>query len=553
MISVRQMVIVALIASGNCAQARDGAFEAQLRFEVSEAREGEPPPGWEAAPPESVALVRDMAHGGDASVRIERDADAAGERSMLFRTVDVDFVGSWIELRGVFRMDSITNHAGLLLRQNGEAGMLRFDTMQVGEFHGTADWQTISLRQRLHPDTRTLQFGVHLSGTGRLWVDEVEILVDGRRFSESPRRIELPGFASPTILDTDLAFAEGSGVTSDALTSQLVEHVAALGEVWGFLKYHHPRVTRGELHWDFELFRVLPRVLGAIDADARNAVLVAWIDGIGMPEPCRPCAQPTEHVHLEAPLAWLGDTERLGDALSDRLRRIHENRRADPRQFYVAIAPGPGNPDFARELSYDAMREPDAGYRILAVLRLWNIVRYWFPYRDLIDDDWNAVLREFLPRIVEAADRSAYDLVMMAMMARIQDGHATLLPLTPRPPRGTCNWPVALRFLEGRPVVVGIESMEGEAPSPLRIGDIIEAIDGQPVDRLEAAWSPYYSASHHVARRFSLARFMTKGACGDSIASIVRNGASVAVAVERHRRRAWRPHHFDRPGPAFQR
>ncbi|MBK7702457.1 MAG: hypothetical protein IPI34_05925 [bacterium] len=38
--------------------------------------------------------------------------------------------------------------------------------------------------------------------------------------------------------------------------------------------------------------------------------------------------------------------------------------------------------------------------------RLWNIVEYWFPYRDLIDGEWTSVLSEFLPRLVAAATRT---------------------------------------------------------------------------------------------------------------------------------------------------
>ena len=49
-----------------------------------------------------------------------------------------------------------------------------------------------------------------------------------------------------TILDTDREFPQGSGVEITEFTPEQVEHLAALAEVWGFLKYHHPRIGRGE-------------------------------------------------------------------------------------------------------------------------------------------------------------------------------------------------------------------------------------------------------------------------------------------------------------------
>ena len=72
-------------------------------------------------------------------------------------------------------------------------------------------------------------------------MDDLELLVDGVPITEVPN---IP--REMTILDTDRKFAQGSGVEITEFTPEQVEHLAALAEVWGFLKYHHPRVGRGE-------------------------------------------------------------------------------------------------------------------------------------------------------------------------------------------------------------------------------------------------------------------------------------------------------------------
>lgn len=43
------------------------------------------------------------------------------------------------------------------------------------------------------------------------------------------------------------------------LDGQWSEDLVLLGKIWGFLKYHHPKVASGDLNWDFELFRFLQR------------------------------------------------------------------------------------------------------------------------------------------------------------------------------------------------------------------------------------------------------------------------------------------------------
>lgn len=344
-----------------------------------------------------------------------------------------------------------------------------------------------------------------------------------------------------------------SGITVSLLTETQVENVAVLGTVWGFLKYHHPRVAAGELKWDLELFRVLPDILDAADAEARNRRLVQWVDELGVPESCDPCAKPPENAQLLPSLDWIDDAEQLGTKLARRLRDIHTHRFSGVEQHYVSQVPGVRNPVFDNELDYTSQRPPDAGYRILSLLRLWNIVEYWFPYRDLLDEDWQAVLREFLPRLVAADSWDAYRLQLLAFTTRIHDTHADLFArLDVRPPRGRCGWPVAVRFIEGRATVTTVnESAEREA-SGLELGDVIEAVDGRPVDSLIEAWSPYYSASNEASRLRDIARSLPRGDCGKSMLTIERQGDPRQLTVRRTTDGARRVRTHDRPGETFQ-
>jgi hypothetical protein len=75
---------------------------------------------------------------------------------------------------------------------------------------------------------------------------------------EAPR-VERP----KTPLELDRQFDAGSGIVISELSNTQIGNLALLGKVWGFLKYHHPAVTSGTRHWDYDLFRVLPGVLSA--------------------------------------------------------------------------------------------------------------------------------------------------------------------------------------------------------------------------------------------------------------------------------------------------
>ncbi len=318
------------------------------------------------------------------------------------------------------------------------------------------------------------------------------------------------------------------------LSPRQTENLVLLGKVWGFTKYHHPAITQGSVDWDAELLRVLPSVLTASTSAAATTAMSKWLGQLGAPPACNPCATVPDSLAIRPDIGWIRDDRALGQALSAQLVAIYNNRSPNDVQRYVTLAPGVGNPIFASENAYADTPLPDSALRLLGLYRFWNMVAYWYPYRDLIKEKWDDVLREFVPKVYAAADSTQYRLVMMALVARINDGHANVWSaLTTRPPAGTYYVPVKTRFVEGKIVVAGyLDSIRGAATG-LRAGDVILAVDGARVDSLINAWSPYYGASNQPARLREIASTVTRGGTGTVRLKIDRNGSISEVQAER--------------------
>jgi hypothetical protein len=239
---------------------------------------------------------------------------------------------------------------------------------------------------------------------------------------------------------------------------------------------------------------------------------------------------------MKPDLDWITDEKLLGAELSQDLQRILRTRPAPGvnagNQFYVSKFPNVGNPQFDHEPNYAGITLPDAGFQILALYRFWNIIEYWYPNRDIIGENWDGVLAEFIPRIALAKTFDSYPLEMMALIARIHDTHANLWSsLGARPPVGNCQLPLVIRFAENSAVISGWGQAE---PVPgLKIGDVILDLDGTPVSELISRWTPYYADSNDPARLRDIARAMTRGACGDSSLSIRRENQTLTVNTPR--------------------
>jgi hypothetical protein len=327
---------------------------------------------------------------------------------------------------------------------------------------------------------------------------------------------------------------DSSGIALNALTEVQVDNLAILGKVWGFLKYHHLAATSGQRDWDRELLEVMPRVLSSQDRQSADAAILKWVEDLGPVGDCDPCVLPPDHPALYPDTHWLEDQALLGRELSSSLRRIYRNRTPG-RQWYAALAVGPQNVEFPHEASYPEM-QTDFSLQVLAVYRFWNVIAYWYPYRDLIPSNWDEVLRKYIREVGLVHSARDYQLGMLKLAALITDSHEWLhsaarpeAPVSSGPPEGTCILPVAIRFVEDKPVVIDV-LVDG---IDLRRGDVLEEIDGTPVATLLREMSPYHGESNDAARLRNIALGMTRGACGGAGVRLLRGDQDRSVEGRR--------------------
>ncbi len=502
-------------------------------------------PGWYGSPPDTVFSDAGQKHSGARALRLERIATSDNIFSFVALNIPIDFAGEQIELRGWMRQDG-EGAPSLWMRQDGAGKPLGF--IDMGRTPRiSADWSQYSIAFRRLPAARTLVVGVRLDGVGKAWADDLELFIDGKPWTERTRAEHVA-----TVLEKDTQFDGGSGLTVDALTRQQIDTLMLTGKVWGFLKYHHPAVTGGKYHWDYELLRRLPALLGAPDTAATQKILADWVDSLGPVADCQPCVQAGAGGQLAPGPGWLSDERLLGTTLATRLQAIYRNRVPD-RQFFVALEEGVGNPAFDTELPYPALRFPDSGFQVVAIYRFWNVIEYWFPYRDLIDENWDAVLRDTLEHAARGLDAESFQRELMAMVARADDGHANLWSsVRLREPAGECQLPVTLRYVESR-FVVGAVAGDAAAKS-FRVGDVVESLDGERAEDMVKRVRRYYGASNEPARMRDLARALTRGACG-SVKVALQRKEPVTIEAQRVRiepKELNALYVHDRPGDTFQ-
>jgi C-terminal processing protease CtpA/Prc len=206
-----------------------------------------------------------------------------------------------------------------------------------------------------------------------------------------------------------------------------------------------------------------------------------------------------------------------------------------------------------KEKTYAEMEFPAVEYRLLALFRFWNIINYFYPYKDLIGSDWNDMLPRYIPKFEENKDAVDYQMTVRELLAEVHDSHVGVRNANASDAKiGMFFAPVLLRFVENQTVVVKVL----DEKLPVHRGDVVLAIDGEPVEKRREFFARLISASTPQALMSRVQLNLLRGQ-KDSLAKLTIRGVDGETREVEIARSASRqdPKIFDallRSGPVVQ-
>lgn len=301
-----------------------------------------------------------------------------------------------------------------------------------------------------------------------------------------------------------------------------------LCRVWGFAKYYHPKILKGDVNWDYELFRVLPAVIGASDEEEVNAVLYGWIHKLGTVKENE--SEEKGEIALEAGTDWIYDSSYLSPELSSLLINISKSGYIDKNRSYVSF----DNimvPHFTGEESYPDMNYADQGYRMLGLFRYWNMIEYYYPYKDIIGEDWDSVFLEFLPRFMEGTDELSYKMACAELTTKIHDSHAYAFDEAAALMGGVLIAPFTFTHTGENIVVDGIDADYPPGIETVLPGDIILKTDGIEIWDYIAEKSKIKSRSRDTVVLNDLPEDIFRGYADEITLTVKRDDEIFDIAV----------------------
>jgi C-terminal processing protease CtpA/Prc len=285
-----------------------------------------------------------------------------------------------------------------------------------------------------------------------------------------------------------------------SLKKEQEKPLVVLGQLWGFLKYHHPSVAAGGYDWDEELIKRIPAVMNAKNEAEWKKILNEWVNGLPPVAKSEKDVIPDSIIKVRPDYGELFNPEYLNTETVEKLKFILNN--AQVKENHYIKQKNYGRYKIDNEPAYADMLFPELPYRLLALFRFWNIVNYFFPHRELCDTKWANVLPEMLPDFINAENQEQYMLACLKLHTKIDDSHGffsyndQLLNYW----YGMFKVPFEVRFIENQLVVTSFTGDLDRIRKEIQTGDVITKINGEPVEKIVERLLPYIPASNYAVK-----------------------------------------------------
>lgn len=390
------------------------------------------------------------------------------------------------------------------------------DTMAIQWIKGSTEWKDYRVSIPLSNNSQMMIPQIMFPGTGPYWISETTV--------------DMTKKAYPA--ENDHEFDTGSRINSIPINKNSIDKLALLGKIWGFLKYYHPMVCNGQYNWDYELFRWLPDALKCNSKKELCEFLYNKIKSYGELDKLDKTKNDFpkyDSTYYSVPsFLWMNEISDIHNPLYNLLNSIKNADRSLTIHFYNKGINSMNS--FPAEAKYGDNIFPDAGFRLLALYRYWNIIEYFYPYRkDIGDRTWDRVLNKFIPLFVNAKNTDEYRSTIDYLGTYLKDNHTSRLYSDSILISEKRNYylPVFWDFIEKELTVT--DDFVGQ--SKLKRGDVICKINNVDMDNLINQYARIISASNSQSLLYAVSLDLIRQK--DSIVdlSIRRNNKRLKIAM----------------------
>ncbi len=301
------------------------------------------------------------------------------------------------------------------------------------------------------------------------------------------------------------------------------EQVEEIGRIWGYLKYYDPTISQGETNWDSVLIKKLPLFY---QKQSRNVFNKKIRNHFLNPQE----KTDTIQADLEA-IDWIKNSLLLDSININSLK--NKPSTIPQSKFYVKVNETSKNVILTNEKRYKNISFPNKEYQLLTLFKYWNVIKYFYPYKKLMDKNWDKILGEYLPKFYYCSNENQFHKLVSQLTTELSDTHvqtgSDILSIA----TGYYFVKFKIESFNDNYFVTGFINDEISKESPLRIGDIILEKEGMSVSKIDSTHRIIFRASNKPTTDKYIAEYLLIGTTDSVSLKIKRNKDTLICKVPR--------------------
>jgi hypothetical protein len=235
-------------------------------------------------------------------------------------------------------------------------------------------------------------------------------------------------------------------------------------KVWGVLKYYSPYISSGNINWDKVLLELQPKIKNVQTIEEFNILISGLVDTVynhtshksKVDTDVIKCIELNKLEKLDnfsflkdtvkyirrPDFSWIMKDENLSQQNRIKLieiiinyKPVHKNVFLTEDRLHIVRTIEESNEDIAYVINDGTEIVVPVEYSFLALARFWNVINYLYPYKNLLDANWDS----FLINSCQLYETIPYYSYINSFAPALNEGHAILDRSEIKTPVGLTN------------------------------------------------------------------------------------------------------------------
>ncbi|WP_375563075.1 S41 family peptidase [Bernardetia sp. OM2101] len=258
-----------------------------------------------------------------------------------------------------------------------------------------------------------------------------------------------------------------------------LESYKQFGLIWGFLKYHHPKISAGKYSWNEVFLKAIDSIDNIQKQSHLDNYLIHFIDTYDKKANYKKSTSlnrldTTNLFTKNVNYKWI-DSVFTNEQIRKKLRT---HLQTPSKNYYFSSSRFNLIPTFDNEKAVPHFDYKLKKYRVLFFFSFWNMIAYCNVNKYLTDNTWESQLVPYLKEFILADSEFVYEKAKAKLIASLNDSHAYYLSLTLQDTLFQYKPIINVALINDTLVVTDIWNKTLAQQDDIQLGDLILEIEG---------------------------------------------------------------------------